>query len=764
MYDNEEDDTHLCLRCSASISGLKNYIAHRKQHCYKMVRNDSALPTVASPTPEHHYLPPPLRADDFFSSLELQSIQAVIPSESHGGSTTSKVGQADDDGEDAEDSDSDLYPPTSHTGGKWKPGWGPTSRTCWKAVAQHGDIPLQVTKAHAATLEEFICAPCNRRYRNKFTLSRHKETWYHIKRSGGSLCFTSRVKRRQQHPVSAETANTTILQKSQRFGKSEKCDSRDALREPHIKHQLYSRTLAQKEGRPHVERGQRHTSIGTSAKVSSTDSCICDNSATFDLTGPLLANGSADIVLPNIAALEHTEQNSPHSDESSALVHGQETSKWSCAVCGTKFSSAAELNCHRCRGTVCGQANNGLLCAKSEPCISAQTNVPPEMLGVAASNTNARSKHKNVQLPCPHCKKIVSKPYMKLHMHKHTGAKPFVCQLCDRHFAHRSTLSTHVKHHLGLRKFRCSHCPFRAVRRSMLRRHEKSAHRSEANPPTAASSSMAQPIQRHKDRNCNKLLHGMEHKPKLQPHYMCNICKYATLKSHLLAEHQRQHTGERPFECLQCNYKAARRGQLLRHSRIHLGLKPYTCPYCNYQCNNQENMRKHILNTKKHRGKKMYPCTHCTFACNEFSVYKKHVSVEHPGYKENASLPTVAVVEAQTVPVPGHCDSTAEAQSTDKLLTEPCATLPEPAVFLTISEYGEPDLECRGIRSQGSLILDGPESGLTCADNEVLVESSNSVLLARSLEADLSAQLNYQVVFPALDTTDIVYPACLSAS
>lgn len=763
MYDNEDDDTHLCLRCSASISGLKNYISHRKQHCYKMVRHDSALPSVASPTPEHHYLPPPLRADDFFSSLELQSIQAVIPSESHGGSTTNKVGQAYDDVEDADDSDNDLYPPTSHTGGKWKPGWGPTSRTDWKAVAQHGDVP-QVTKAYAATSEEFICIPCNRRYRNKFTLSRHKETWYHIKRSGdGTTSRTTATSRRQRHPVTTEAASTTILQK-RTCKKSEKWDSRDALREPHIKHPLYSGTLAQQEGRLHGEREKHHTSIGTTAKVS-IDSCIFDNSATFDLTESLLANSSAHVVLQNMAALEHTDQNSPHSGQNSVIVLGQETSKWSCTACGTEFLSAAEVNQHRCHGTICGQANKELPCAKLEPFISAQTNVPPGTLGAAASNTNMTSKCEDVKIPCPHCKKPVSKPYMKLHMHKHTGAKPFVCQLCDRCFAHRSTLSTHVKHHFGLRKFRCSQCPFRAVRQSMLRRHEKAAHCSEPSLPKAASSCMTQPMQRHRGRNCNKLLRGIEHKQKLQPQYMCNYCSYSTLKHHLLEEHQRQHTGERPFECLQCDYKAARRGQLLRHSRIHLGLKPYTCPYCNYQCNNQENMRKHILNTKKHSGKKMYPCTRCTFACNEFNVYKKHVLEVHPEETEDTPLPAAAaVVESQTMPVPGDCDSTAEAQLTDKLLTEPCPTLPEPAVFLTISEYGEPDLECTRIRSKGSLIVDAPESSLTCADNEVLTVSSNSVMLARSLETEFSAQLNDQAVFCALDTTDIVYPACLSSS
>ncbi|KAH6944030.1 hypothetical protein HPB50_001340 [Hyalomma asiaticum] len=151
MYDTEDDDTHLCLKCSATITGLKNYIAHRKQHCYKTARSDSALTSVASPTAEHPYEPSSLRADDFFSYLELQSIQAVIPSAS------TKVDHTDYDLEDAEDSDNDLYPPTSHTGGKWKPGWGPTARSDWKAISQHREVPLQATKEPAAIPEGFVC-------------------------------------------------------------------------------------------------------------------------------------------------------------------------------------------------------------------------------------------------------------------------------------------------------------------------------------------------------------------------------------------------------------------------------------------------------------------------------------------------------------------------------------------------------------------------------------------------------------------------------
>ena len=41
----------------------------------------------------------------------------------------------------------------------------------------------------------------------------------------------------------------------------------------------------------------------------------------------------------------------------------------------------------------------------------------------------------------------------------HTGEKPFACQVCDRKFAHKSTLVRHQATHSYVREFNCSTCP-----------------------------------------------------------------------------------------------------------------------------------------------------------------------------------------------------------------------------------------------------------------------------------------------------------------
>ncbi|XP_066253815.1 uncharacterized protein [Euwallacea similis] len=61
---NYEDDTHFCLKCHATILGLENYIGHRKTDCGKVT--DEQEPVQESEEID-------LKADDFFSSLELRS-------------------------------------------------------------------------------------------------------------------------------------------------------------------------------------------------------------------------------------------------------------------------------------------------------------------------------------------------------------------------------------------------------------------------------------------------------------------------------------------------------------------------------------------------------------------------------------------------------------------------------------------------------------------------------------------------------------------
>ncbi|VVC98674.1 unnamed protein product [Leptidea sinapis] len=63
----DDDDTHLCIKCNATVIGIDNYVKHRKERCGKL-KNDKSLASIDPLEPTYS-----LGADVFFQSLELQS-------------------------------------------------------------------------------------------------------------------------------------------------------------------------------------------------------------------------------------------------------------------------------------------------------------------------------------------------------------------------------------------------------------------------------------------------------------------------------------------------------------------------------------------------------------------------------------------------------------------------------------------------------------------------------------------------------------------
>ncbi|CAG9863150.1 unnamed protein product [Phyllotreta striolata] len=204
--------------------------------------------------------------------------------------------------------------------------------------------------------------------------------------------------------------------------------------------------------------------------------------------------------------------------------------------------------------------------------------------------------HKNQPYKCSECSISYSKKYLlNLHLKSHTNEdKAFKCNVCGKQFNFEYLLKQHEFKHRDTKPFPCTKCDKGCLTAESLRRH-----------------------MRTHDENYKKKVH------------ICHLCNKSFAYPSFLAEHMKNHTGEKPHVCKECGKSFRQSGALHFHQKTHTGLKRFPCTICKEKFMARSILKVHM---RKHTNERPYTCDICGVSFRQSSDLKSHRRI-HTGEK-----------------------------------------------------------------------------------------------------------------------------------